>query len=469
MDIPALTATADVDSLAAACDGVVLGPRDEGYHEACAAWNLAWTHRPAVVVRAATEADVVRAVRHAASNSLAIVVQSTGHGVTVPADEGSVLIVTTDLDSVRVDPATRTATLGGGTSWTPVLAAAQEHGLAPLLGSAPHVGAVGYTLGGGIGWLARKHGLAVDRVRQLRVVLADGSVVAASTSERPDLFWALCGAGPGTLGVVVEMTVELVPVADVYAGNLFYPLEMAGEVFDFYRSWADRAPGELTSAFNITSFPPLEQVPEPLRGRTFTIVRGCHAGAVDDPAGPALVDEWRAWREPSMDLWGRMPFAACAQISQDPVDPVPAAASGRWLAGLDTSVVESMVDAVVGDGGPSPMLLAEARHAGGAVSRPNPAASFAARDAAWSLELIGMIPDAGADVELERRFEKTWRRLEGLLTEQHGYLNFVDGQERVQTATHAFDASTRSRLAAVKREYDRDDLFRHGIPLEEEK
>src|SRR5690606_38198638 len=279
--------------------------------------------------------------------------------------------------------------------------------------SAPHVGTVGYSLGGGLGWLARHHGLAVDAVRSLRAVLADGRVVTTSPAAEPELFWALCGSGGSSLGVVVEMTVALAPVADVYAGSLFYPLDAAAEVFERYVEWSSRAPVELTSSFNITAFPPIDLVPGPLRGRTFVIVRGCFSGARSGEAGKELVDEWRSWREPLMDMWTTMPFARSAEISMDPVDPVPASSSGRWLTDLDSTVIDAMLDAMVGDDGPSPMLFAETRHGGGAARRENPAVSYGARDGRRLLELVGMITGPGSDLELERRFERAWRRIEG--------------------------------------------------------
>src|SRR5690625_2202961 len=163
-----------IEQPAASCHGPVLDPTDDLYAETCAGWNLAWTQRPAAVVHAASENDVTHAVRYAAAQGLSVAVQNTGHGVTVTADEQSVLIVTKGLDQVSIDPQARTATIGGGVTWEPVLAAAQEHGLAPLLGSAPHVGAVGYSLGGGFGWLARKHGLAVDTRSEERRVGKEG-------------------------------------------------------------------------------------------------------------------------------------------------------------------------------------------------------------------------------------------------------------------------------------------------------
>lgn len=451
-----------IDRLAATVTGEVFGPRDAGFAEACACWNLAWTHRPAIVVRAASEEDVVAAVKHAAGNGLGVAVQATGHGVTVPADESSLLIVTADLDRVRIDPDSMTAVIGAGATWAPVLAAAQEHGLAPLLGSTPHVGAVGYTLGGGFGWLAREHGLAVDRVKSLRVVLADGRIVTADPAAEADLFWALCGAGGGSLGVVTEMTIGLAPVADVYAGNLFYPLDWARDVFDFYRDWSASAPQGMTSAFNITAFPPIDLVPEPVRGKTFAIVRGCFSGPDDE--GAALVDRWREWRDPLMDAWGPMPFARSGEISNDPVDPIPADTSGRWLDSLDGDVFDAMLDAVVGGEGPSPMLMAEVRHAGGAVSGANPNVAYAARGA-HLLELVGLITTADADAELERRFEATWVRVASQLAGLPGCLNFTEGQERVQSTREAFAELDRGRLRAVKGRYDPGDLFRYGLSL----
>ncbi|GAA1187363.1 FAD-binding oxidoreductase [Nesterenkonia xinjiangensis] len=458
----------DVEHLAASCRGVVRLPTDgTEYLEACSGWNVAWTQRPAVLVGATSEGDVVHAVRYAADHDLTVAVQNTGHSVTVPADERTLLIVTGGLDQVSVDPQTQTATVGGGTTWNPVLADAQRQGLAPLLGSAPHVGTVGYSLGGGFGWLARKHGLAVDAVRSMRVVLADGRIVTTSPAEEPELFWAMCGTAGSGLGVVVEMTTALVPVEEVYAGNLFYPLDAAGEVFDRYLDWSGQAPAELTSAFNITAFPALDIVPPPLQGQTFVIVRGCWAGAPgsDADAGPRQLDTWRAWKPPLMDTWTSIPFARAAEISMDPVDPLPAASSGRWLSRLDRIVLDAMVEAVCGGEGPSPILFAEARHAGGAIRRDNPEVSFGARDGDRMLELVGLITDPVADTDLEHRIATIWRRLKELLAPLPGYLNFVEGHERVQASRHAFDADTLDRLRAAKRRFDPHDLFRHGIPL----
>ncbi|MGM0385094.1 MAG: FAD-binding oxidoreductase, partial [Actinomycetota bacterium] len=438
--------------------GRVVRPRDPDYAQAAAAWNVAWTPRPPAVVVATSEDDVVAAVTHARGVGLGVAVQSTGHGVTVPADEHSLLVALHHLDHVRVEPAAGTATVGGGVRWAPVLAEAQRFGLAPLVGSAPHVGAVRYSLGGGFGWLARRYGLAVDSIRTLRVVLADGSVVPASAQQNPELFWGMCGSGGSSLGVVVQMTVELFPVDEVYAGSLLYPAEAATEVFERFREMD--AGEDFTGAFNITAFPPLEIVPEPIRGKAFAIVRGCH---VDPAAGARLVDEWRAWRAPALDMFGVLPFSRAGEISQDPVDPLPAATNGRWLARLGAGVGGAMRDAVLGGEGPSPVLFAETRQAGGAAARPNPAVSFEARDGQYALEMVSLLVAPGADQVVEDIYRRTWDRLADDLAPLPGYLNFAEGQDRVASAALAFTPATRERLAALKRSVDPGGVFRHGI------
>lgn len=357
-----------------------------------------------------------------------------------------------------IDPDRAEATLSGGVQWSDMVDAAQDHGLAPLLGSAPHTGAVGYTLGGGSGWLARPHGLAVDRVRALTVALADGSVVRASRESETDLFWALCGAGGGSLGVVVEMTVGLAPVSEAYAGNLLYPAEAAADVFGFWRDWVRDLSDDMTSAFVVMAFPDVEFVPAPLRGQTFTIVRGCHAGDLTE--GQALIDRIRAWRAPVADMFGPLPFRQNGMISQDPVDPAPATTSGRWFADADSSTLESMVEFVRSGG-----TFAELRHSGGAVRTPNPAACFAARDAEFLLSAVAITPTPEAVVAAYAGLDRLTATTAGHHAALPGYLNFVELDERRRMVAYAFDPATRQRLAEIKRAVDPGDLFGYGLTL----
>lgn len=340
-----------------------------------------------------------------------------------------------------------------------MLGASQDHGLAPLLGSTPHLGAIGYSLGGGTGWLARQHGLAVDSIRSLTVVLAGGTVVTASPESEPELFWALCGAGGGSLGVVVEMTVGLAPVSEVYAGNLLYPAEAADDVFGFWREWVRGVGSEMTSSLVVMAFPEMEIVPPPLRGQTFTIVRGCHCG---DPAeAQALVDGIRSWRTPVVDMFGPLPFREMAAISQDPVDPIPATLTGRWFADADGSSLQAMVEFVGASG-----LFAELRHSGGAVRTPNPAVCFAARDAEFVLAAVAITPTPESGVAASASAEQLMAATKDHHAAMPGYLNFVELDERRRMVAHAFDTETRQRLAAVKQMVDPDGLFGYGLALQ---
>ena len=203
-------------------DSRVIVPGDEHYDAARQGWNLAVDQYPAMIVEARTAEDVAEALRFAQSQGLDVAVTATGHGVIRKADH-SLLIDTSKMAAVEVDAAARTAWVGAGTKWGAVLEAAQAAGLAPLLGSSPDVGAIGYTLGGGMGWLVRKYGLSADSVNYFEVVTVNGERVRASATENADLFWGLRGGG-GNFGVVTGMEIRLYPVTTVYGGNLFYPV-----------------------------------------------------------------------------------------------------------------------------------------------------------------------------------------------------------------------------------------------------
>ncbi|MBZ0214621.1 MAG: FAD-binding oxidoreductase, partial [Nitrospirae bacterium] len=198
-----------METLRSTLDGAAWTAQDSSYAESIFAWNVSTNHPAEVVVDAANEQDVQRSVAWASQRGMSVSTQATGHGQHRTC--AGMLVRTRSLKSVVVDPEKRTARVGAGCQWADVLQAAAPYGLGAMSGSAPHVGMVGYTLGGGVGLMLRKHGLAVDKVRSARVVLADGSVVEASRTQDADLFWALMGGG-GAFGVVTEMEIELVPV-----------------------------------------------------------------------------------------------------------------------------------------------------------------------------------------------------------------------------------------------------------------
>jgi hypothetical protein len=440
--------------------GRVLMPGEAGYDAARAGWDANVDQHPTAIVVAADAGDVVEAVRFARATDLPIAVQATGHGGARPAD-GAVLIVTSELTGVSVDPVQRTAYVEAGAKWGAVLAAAEPHGLAPLLGSTTDVGAVGYTLGGGMGWLGRRYGLAADSARSFDVVTPDGVELRAAADEHPELFWALRGGGAGTFGVVTGMEIELYPVTTVYAGNLLYPIGMAREVVARWRDWVATVPVELTSAVIVMNFPLIEAVPAPIRGQSFVIVRGCWSG--DLATGQALIDEWRAWHAPAVDMFGPMPFAEADRISNDPVDPVPFVGTTEWFDTLPDAAIETIVAATEPVDGPPVLVFSELRHAGGAIRvKGVGAANERGRSGEMLLFMMAVTPD-GATARAAQSHLDDVRAALAPHVNGAAYLNFLNGAERQARTGEAFHPAHHQRLVAVKEAMDPDGRFRHGF------
>lgn len=446
-----------IERLQSRVQGRVFVPGATGYDAARQAWNLTVDQRPALIVAAARAADIAEAVRFAREAGLGVAVQATGHGLVRPAD-GGLLILTGQMTGVEIDPGFQTARIEAGARWGVVLEAAQAHGLAPLLGSSPDVGAVGYTLGGGIGWLARKYGLAADSVLSFDVVTAAGDLIRASEDEHADLFWGLRGGGSG-LGIVAAMEVRLYPVTTVYGGNLVYPAGMARDVFLRYRAWIASAPDELTSSIVLMNFPPIPQVPEFLRGQSAVIVRGCYAGPVEQ--GAALVDEWRAWRTPMLDAFGEMPFSQVAAISNDPEGPTKGLSTSVWLRELSDEAIDTLIQYGVGSG----LTVIEVRHVGGRIAQASPDLNaYSNREDALVLQLIGMTPTPEAWTALEDYAGRFKQALRPVLTGRV-YLNFLDGEEKRARTQDAYTPEAFRRLTALKARYDPENRFAYGLAI----
>ncbi len=452
---------ASLNELRSQVRGEVLTPGDSRYEEARKAWNLAVSQHPALIVVAHNASDVMVAVRFAEKAGLGIGVQSTGHG-TVRSADGHLLIVTSRMTGVRVDAQRQTAWVEAGTKWGMVLEAAQAVGLAPLLGSSPGVGVVGYTLGGGMGWLARKYGLAAASVHSFELVTPDGRLVQASATENSDLFWALRGGG-GNFGVITAMNIQLYPVTTVYGGSLIYPVEHAKAVFVRYRDWIASAPDELTSSIAIMNMPPIPAVPEFLRGRSVVMVNGCYSG---DPAdGEALVQLWLEWMPPMASSFRVMPFGEVASISNDPVDPLPAKSTGGWLRHLSDEVIDCVIRFGVSVNGSSPITKTEIRHAGGAIARVDAGASaYGNRDSSLILNLIGMTPTPEAHYNLVQYNARFMGELGPHLT-GGVYMNFLDGEEARARTKDAYSPEAYARLAALKAQVDPANRFRFSFGL----
>lgn len=439
--------------------GRVVAPEASEYDDARAGWNLTFDQRPALVVMAADAGDVAAAVRFAADHDLDIAVQATGHGPVRPADD-ALLINTADMTGVSIDPAARTARVAAGASWAAVLAATQTHGLAPLLGSSPAVGAVGYTLGGGLGWLGRKYGLACDSVVDFDVVTADGETLTASADENADLFWGLRGGGGG-LAVVTAMTIRLFPVSTVYGGVLVYPAGAAADVLHRWAEWLPTLPDEMGSAVRIINVPDTDDAPPDMRGRTLVMLQGCHCGVEDE--GAELVRAWRDWRAPLVDQFGPMSFADVARISNEPTDPMPSHTTGAWLRGLSDDAVKTVVRYATLKVAPVPLIFIEIRHVGGAAGRAADSA-FGYRADELLLQAVSLVPRPSLRPVMIGYTDSLMRDLGPALTGRV-YMNFLEGDEKKARVRDGYPPPTLARLAALKAQYDPADRLSRAMAI----
>jgi FAD/FMN-containing dehydrogenase len=439
--------------------GSVLTPDDPGYEETRRGWNLSIDQHPALIVVAEYAQDVVATVRFAREAGLGVGIQSTGHGIQHPADN-SLLIVTTRMKSVHIDATARTARAEAGAVWSQVLDSAAEHSLAPLLGTSPDVGVIGYTLGGGIGWLARRYGLAADSVRSIDIVTADGVLRHADATENSDLFWGLRGGG-GNFGVVTAIEFALYPVATIYGGSLVYPGELAGDALRFFRDWTKTVPDELTSSIAIMKFPSLPQVPEALRGKAQVIVRAAFAG--EAAQGDALMQPWLAWHAPTSNGLHQMPVTEIGTIQNDPINATPAFGSNEMLDALSDGAIDVIVHHMTANA--SPLVFSELRHAGGAITRvAADANAIGNRDAAFYLQINGLAFTPAIRAALEDYLPRYKHDLRPYL--RGGvYLNFMRGDEARSRIKDAYLPAAYERLVALKGKYDPDNVFRFGYQL----
>ncbi|WP_285114607.1 FAD-binding oxidoreductase [Leifsonia sp. fls2-241-R2A-40a] len=385
--------SADVARLREALTGTVYVRGDEGLAAEVACFNPAISHDPDIVVAVASEGDVTEAVRFARDLGLPVRVQSTGHGAEAPII-GGMIVSTRGLDQLSIDAENRLARIGAGVRWAPVIVAAAEHGLAPITGSSTSVGAVGYSLGGGIGPLARRYGFTADWVRGFRVVTADGSVVVADHDTNPELFWALRG-GKGGLGVVTEMLLELVALRSLYGGSVFFEGDAIEPALRAWIDWSADLPDEATTSVVLLDVPDMEGPPPPLRGRSVVSVRFAYPG--DPVEGERLFAPIRAAAPVYLDFVAEMPATAVASIHNDPEEGGPTWIRGLMLDSFDQDAGDVILE-LAGPGSGSPFLAAEIRQLGGATARdPEDGTSVGGRDSAYTLSLLAGDPSTFAE------------------------------------------------------------------------
>lgn len=359
-------------------------PGEPGY-ERCTPWNVAAPVNPAAVVLATSPEDVAGTVRFAAAHGYTVTVQATGHGA-VGVGQDTILVQTSAMKHCAVDVLNRTARVGAGARWQDVLDAATPHGLAPLCGSAPGVGVVGYLTGGGIGPLVRTVGLSSDHVRAFDVVTGEGTLLRATPEENADLFWGLRG-GKATLGIATAVEIDLLPIAEFYGGAVYFDGTDTATVLHAWCGWCSGLPETVNTSIAVQQLPPLPGVPEPLAGRMTVAVRYTAVG--DLAAAEALLAPMRAAATPVLDTVGVLPYAAIGAVHGDPVDPMPINEDQALLTELPAEAVDALL-AVVGPGSGSPQVIVELRLLGGALARPpRHRSAFCHRDAAFSLAVIG--------------------------------------------------------------------------------
>jgi FAD/FMN-containing dehydrogenase len=446
------------DALRADVTGQVFVPGDPGYDQARQAWMLTVNQRPAMVVEAASTADVAAAVRFARSYGLRIAPQGTGHGA-APLEplESALLLRTSRLRGARIDPDTRTARANAGAVWQDVAVPASDHGLAGLAGTSLDVGVTGYSLGGGLGWLARRYGLAANSVTAAEIVTPNGQLVRADPEHEPDLFWALRGGG-GSVGVVTSLEMQLYPVPEVYAGVLFFPVQRAAEVLHFWREWTTSVPDEVTSIGRILRIPPLPTVPDQLRGRAFAMVEAAYVG--DEGTGADLIAPVRKLG-PEIDTFATIPVSALSQLHMDPTEPLPAVGDGTLLTDFPAAAADALVG-LAGADADTMLISIEVRHLDGALRRPEADGGvLPSIDASYALYGSGVAaaPEAVATVAEHAQ------ALKDALAPWHASYSFYNFTDTPAPAQALLPPDPYQRLKQIKTSHDPDDSIISAHPV----
>ncbi|HEV2259657.1 MAG TPA: FAD-binding oxidoreductase [Streptosporangiaceae bacterium] len=438
--------------------GRIVVPGDTDWDLARQPWNLAARSQPTAVALPESAEDARVIVEFVRAHRLRIAPRGTGHGaLSLGSLDDTILLNTARMRSVQIDIPARFARVQAGALWGEVAAAAAGHGLAGLAGSSPTVGVVGYSAGGGLGWLARRYGLAANSIRAADVVTADGRLIRADGEHNPDLFWAIRGGG-GSFGIITALEFALYPVRQVYGGALFWPPERAGEILRAWRAWTDGLPEEVTSIARLRRMPSRPGIPPQLRGRSFVIIEAaCIAAAAD---AIRLLRPLRALG-PDTDTFAVRPMTDLGPLHLDPEQPMPRIGDGRLLTDLPAAAIDALCATGMPEPG-SPIASVEVRHLGGALARrPATAGALACLDARFAVYAVGMAATADLAPPVEHGIDLL---LDMLAPWDAGrrYPNFA---ERHVDASDFYPAETIGRLRRIKAAHDPGDLIRSNHPI----
>jgi FAD/FMN-containing dehydrogenase len=446
---------ATVAEFAAGMRGTTVRPGDEHYDRERSIWNGAHDRHPAVIARCAGVADVIRTVDLARSEGLPLAVRGGGHSIPgfSTVDDGIVLDLS-PMTGIWVDPLRRTVTAQAGCTWKDLDAETQQFGLAVTGGLVSSTGIAGFTTGGGIGWLMRKHGLASDNLVGADVVTADGQFVHASADEHPDLFWGLRGGG-GNFGVVTSFEFQLHEVGPtVLSGLVFYPADEAEQVLRGYRAACAAAPDELTTLVNLTTAPPVPFLPGSVHGTPIIGVGGCWSGDLD--AGAAATAPFRSLGTVVADVFAANPYAGWQQA----LDPLYPRGIHNYFRSAFLRTADAASQRVLQDSFatlPNAMTEIHLQHLGGAVGRvAADATAFALRDQEFLVNIIARTPNADGFADVVE-----WARgvTSALGPDAGTYVNFT-GDTDAALVRASYPLDTYRRLLELKNEYDPTNLFR---------
>ncbi|MGD9959554.1 FAD-binding oxidoreductase [Nocardioides sp.] len=455
------TATTPAAHLRGLCGGNIHLPGDPGYDAARLPWNVAVDQRPAAVAFPRTAQEVAQVVRRAGEAGLRVAPQSTGHNAGPLAAQGLddvVVVRTSEMSMAIADPVRGIVRVEGGTLWEPAVDAAAAHGQAVLHGSSPDVGIAGYSLGGGIGWYARKLGLAANSLTAVELVIGDGSVVRADANTNPELFWAVRGGG-GNFGVVTALEFRMYPIETAYAGILLWDLADLEPVLREWSAWAPGAPDEITTSLRALRMPPMPELPDFLRGRQVVVIDGAVIGS--DERGAQLIAGLRALR-PQIDTFARVPAKSLVRLHMDPEGGAPFASDSTMLGSFPDGAVDAFLTEVGPDADTS-LLMAELRQLGGALGRPHEGGGALSQLDAPFVSFAGAIaatPELGAQGHAD-----AVRLTQALAPYSNGrqYLNFA---ENVVDARTAYADRAWLQLKGIRSAVDPHGIFvsNHRVP-----
>lgn len=452
---PTMLATAAIEGLRARLRGPVLAPGDAEYDQARKVFNGMIDRHPAVIARCASPAEVIQAVEFGRAENLPVAIRGGGHNVAGNGVcDGGIVIDLSRMKAIRVDPVRRTVRAEPGLTWGEFDRETQAFGLATTGGLVSTTGIAGFTLGGGIGWLMRQHGLTVDNLLAADVVTADGRLVSASATDNPDLFWGLRGGG-GNFGVVTSFEYRLHPVGPVLGGLLLYPIEKTAEFLRFYRDVVATAPDALTTLGICVTAPPAPFVPPPVQGTRVVGVAFGYVGRLEE--GDAAIRPLRAFGPPLVEMVSPMPYVVLQSLFDQ---AAPFGMQNYWKSAQLDQLTDAAIDVIAEHAAALPLGLSAVHlhHLGGAVRRVDPSATaFAPRDAEFTLNLVGIWPDPADNAR-----NVAWVRAFFDAVHPHArgaYVNFLghdEGEDRVRAAY----GLNYDRLVAFKTTYDPTNLFR---------